>query len=219
MKEQRLVFWANRSNTNSRVFPVLWAWPSIKHLLPLCIFTLFTAHMSDISNRCFINKQREWKIINAMYLYAWKLWKEITMLMTWILPEGSLSSEWLCMCTSYYFVYLQKNLRSVAGCDYLWKADTRRRDMKPCWLNNSVWRMDRILIYFAQKWVGPVELRYKTSLMLIFSEKSWIGANKSWEKEVVLYRFFLRALCCPQRNPSWKDNYFLLRLIFEGCSS
>lgn len=55
--------------------------------------------------------------------------------------------------------------------------------------------------------------------MLIFSENSWIDANKFWEKEIILYRFLLWDLWCPERNPFWKDNYFLLWLIFEDCCS
>lgn len=123
--------------------------------------------MSNNSNRCCINKQTEWKIINAICLCAWKFLSEITMLMIWVLLEGSLSSEWLCMCVSYYFVHLQEYLLSMAGCDYLWKADTGRRDMKLCWINKSAWGMGRILIHYAQKWADPAEFRYQPNFLKI----------------------------------------------------
>lgn len=52
-----------------------------------------------------------------------------------------------------------------------------------------------------------------------FQWKTGRDANKFWEKEIILYRFLLRDLCCPQSNPSWKDNYFPLWFIFEDCLS
>ena len=36
--------------------------------------------------------------------------------------------------------------------------------MKLCWINKSARGMDKILLYFTQKWGDPAELRYQTYL-------------------------------------------------------
>lgn len=153
-------------------------------------------------------------------LACMELSSEITMI--WVLLEGNLSSEWLCVCISYYFMYFQEYLLSMVGCYYLWKAEAETRDMKLCWINECLKHEQNINILCTKMgWPSRAQISNLSVYMrmLISREKTWMGAKKFWEKEIILYIFLLRDLCCPQRQPSWKDNYFLLWLIFEDCLS
>lgn len=127
----------------------------------------------------------------------------------------------LC-CISYYFVYTLEYLLSRAGCYYLWKAETGRKDRKLWWINECLEHGQNINILCTKLgWPSWAQL---IKLICIhedvnFQWKTGRDANKFWEKEIILYRFFLRHLRCPRSNPSWKDNYFLLWFIFEDCLS
>lgn len=54
---------------------------------------------------------------------------------------------------------------------YLWLVviiceKQTQEEEKLCWINKGVWGIERLLIYFVQKWAEPAELGYQTYLCI-----------------------------------------------------